>query len=210
MLLPGSLSVILASFVYLTLERVCAAGGPWLAAAVAPLVILTASLGALALTVTAKWLIIGRYRPCERPFWSSFVWRDEIINSCQEQLAGAWLLNSALATPLMNSYLRAMGARIGPDVWCETLAITEFDLVDFGEGCAVNRRALIDTHLVHDRLMRLGPTRLEPGATLGPHSAVLPDTTLGAGCSVGGRSVVMRGEQLPARTRWHGAPVIAA
>jgi hypothetical protein len=44
------------------------------------------------------------------------------------------------------------------------------------------------------------------------HTTVaLCDTmTITAGRSVGGRSVVMRGEQLPAGTRWHGAPVVAA
>jgi carbonic anhydrase/acetyltransferase-like protein (isoleucine patch superfamily) len=48
------------------------------------------------------------------------------------------------------------------------------------------------------------------GSTLGPISAMLPDTALGAGCSVGARSVVMRGEELPPGTRRHGAPVVAA
>jgi non-ribosomal peptide synthetase-like protein len=182
----------------------------WSMCVTAPFALAAAGLCALVLTVAAKWLLIGRYRACERPFWSFFVWRDEIINSCQEQLAGVWLLNYALGTPLMSVYLRAMGAKVAPKVWCETLNVTEFDLVEFGEGCAINRRAHVETHLVHDRLMRLGPTRLGRESTLGPCSAVLPDTTLGAGSSVGGRSVVMRGEQLPANSRWHGAPVVAA
>jgi acetyltransferase-like isoleucine patch superfamily enzyme len=37
---------------------------------------------------------------------------------------------------------------------------------------------------------------------------MLPDTTVGDGCVVGGRSIVMRGESLPPGTRWHGAPVV--
>jgi acetyltransferase-like isoleucine patch superfamily enzyme len=83
-------------------------------------------------------------------------------------------------------------------------------MVELGDGCVVNRHAIVQTHLYHDRLLRIGPATLGPGSTLGPSSAVLPDTEIGAGCSVGGRSVVMRGEQLPAGTRWHGAPVVAA
>ena len=57
--------------------------------------------------------------------------------------------------------------------------------------------------------MRIGPATLASGATLRPAAAMLPDTTIGTSCSVGGRSVVMRGERLPAYTRWHGAPVFA-
>jgi acetyltransferase-like isoleucine patch superfamily enzyme len=65
------------------------------------------------------------------------------------------------------------------------------------------------THLFHDRLLRIGPTHLDAGATLGPTAVVLPDTRVGAGTSILGHSVVLRGEELPAGTRWHGTPVTA-
>jgi non-ribosomal peptide synthetase-like protein len=207
---PSSVAVVLGALVFWALTTLGAAAGAWVMILAAPFMLLAAGVVATALTVAAKWLVIGRYRPSEHPFWSFFVWRDEIMNTCQEALAGAWLMNLALGTPLMSVYLRAMGAKVGRGVWCETLNITEYDVVELGDGSAVNRSAHVETHLVHDRLLRIGPTTLEPGSTLGPHSAVLPDTRLGAGTTVGGRSVVMRGEELPAGTRWHGAPVVAA
>jgi len=179
-------------------------------AALAPVVFLGTGVCAAALTIALKWLLIGRYRRSEHPLWSFFVWRDEIMNTSQEWLAAAWLMSSAQATPLMSMYLRLMGAKVGRDVWCDTMTITEFDMVQLGDGCVVNRHAIVQTHLYHDRLLRIGPASLGPGSTLGPSSAMLPDTSIGAGCSVGGRSVVMRGEQLPAGTRWHGAPVVVA
>ena len=40
-------------------------------------------------------------------------------------------------------------------------------------------------------------------------AVVLPDTHLGAGARVFGHSVVLRGEELPAGTRWQGTPVVA-
>ncbi|HLI31486.1 MAG TPA: Pls/PosA family non-ribosomal peptide synthetase [Solirubrobacteraceae bacterium] len=178
--------------------------------AVGPALILAGGIVACALTIAAKWLLIGRYQAGEHPLWSSFVWRDEIVNSCQEQLAGAWLLNLALGSPLMTAYLRLMGTRVGSDVWCETLTITEFEQATLGEGCAINRHAVVETHLFHDRVMQIGPTRIGAGATLGPSAAALPQTEIGERASVAGRSVVMRGERLPAGTRWHGAPVVAA
>jgi non-ribosomal peptide synthetase-like protein len=209
-LLPGTVSVALASVVYLALDTVGRAAGLAAMVAVAPFALLAAGLGAAAVTIAAKWLLVGRYRPGEHPLWSSFVWRDEIINTCQEQLAGPWLLHHALATPLLPAYLRAMGAKVGADVWFETLNVTEFDVVSVGDGAVINRHACLQTHLFHDRLMRIGPTTIGAGATLGPSTAVLPNTTIGAGSCVGGRSVVMRGEELPRRTRWHGTPVVAA
>jgi non-ribosomal peptide synthetase component F len=60
--------------------------------------------------------------------------------------------------------------------------------------------------LFHDRLLRIGPTRLAAGATLGPTAVVLPDTKVGAGTCVCGHSVVLRGEELPPGTRWQSTP----
>jgi non-ribosomal peptide synthetase-like protein len=152
---------------------------------------------------------MGRYRAGEHTFWSFFVWRDEIINSLQEELARTWLLGAAVGTLVMSVYLRAVGAKVGRDVWFETLNITEYDVVELGDGCVVNRAACVETHLFHDRLMRIGPATLEPGSSLGPYSVVLPDTVLGAGVGVGGRSVVLRGEELPPGTTWHGSTVVS-
>jgi len=209
-LLPASLSVVLGSLLFAAVERVGSVAGLWAMAVVTPFAFVAGGLCAAALTIALKWLLIGRYRRGEHPLWSFFVWRDEIINSCQEQLAGPWLIGTALATPLMSAYLRAMGASVGRDVWCETMTITEFDMVDLEEGCVVNRSGLVETHLFHDRLMRIGPARVARGSTLGPISAMLPDSEIGEGSRVGARSVVMRGEHLPPQTRWHGAPVVAA
>jgi len=207
-LLPATVSVAIAALVFCALESVAAADGLLAMAAVTPFVLLAAGIAASAFTIAAKWLIIGRYRAGEHPFWCSFVWRDEIINCLQEELARPWLLGAAVGTPVIGAYLRAMGAKVGKNIWFESLNITEFDVVELGDGCVVNRAACVETHLFHDRLMRIGPATLAPGSTLGPYSVVLPDTVIGAGTCVGGRSVVLRGEKLPAGTSWHGAPVV--
>ena len=53
-----------------------------------------------------------------------------------------------------------MGATVGRDVWFEALTVTEFDVAELGDGCAVNRNGVVETHLFHDRLMRIGPAKL--------------------------------------------------
>jgi len=209
LLLPGTVSVVIGALIFAAVESVGRSDGLWPMFAAAPALFLIGGIAATLVTIAAKWLIMGRYRSGNHPLWSFFVWRDELINSCQEQLAGAWLLGAVMGTPLMGVYLRAMGTRVGRGVWCETLTITEFDLVDLGDGCVVNRRSCVETHLFHDRLMRIGPIALGAGSTLGPSSVVLPDARLGDGTTVGGRSVVLRGEELPDGTRWHGAPVVS-
>jgi non-ribosomal peptide synthetase-like protein len=55
---------------------------------------------------------------------------------------------------------------------------------------------------LHAAMIRIGT-----GATIGPHSIVLPGSRTGAGVTLGPSSLVMRGEELPAGTRWQGNPV---
>jgi non-ribosomal peptide synthetase-like protein len=203
--LAASMALVISAFAFL--EEIGQRFGTWALIAGAPMVLVAAGIAAALVTAMAKWLLMGRYHGGEHPLWSWFVWRDEILNSFQEVVAGPWLLDHSLGSPVMNLYLRAMGTRVGRDVWCDTMTITEFDMVTLSDGCAVNRHACIETHLFHDRIMSIGPTLLGPGSTVGPSSVVLPDTTIGEGCCVGGRSVALRGECLPPRSRWHGTPV---
>ena len=65
----------------------------------------------------------------------------------------------------------------------------------------------MQTHLFHDRVMRMDTVVLEEGSTLGPHCVALPAARLGAGATVGPASLVMRGDEVPASTRWQGNPI---
>jgi non-ribosomal peptide synthetase-like protein len=207
---PNAIALYVEVLELTALAGIAARYGVFVAATASPFVLLGGGLVCTAVTVAMKWLLIGRYRRSVHPLWCGFVWRDELMNAAQEQLADEKLLRLSIGTPLMSLYLRAMGSNVGRGVWCETTAVTEHDMINLGDGAAVNRGACLMTHLFHDRLLRIGPTHLDAGATLGPTAVVLPDTTVGAGTSVLGHSVVMQGEELPAGTRWHGTPVTAA
>ena len=65
----------------------------------------------------------------------------------------------------------------------------------------------MQTHLFHDRIMRMDNVVLEEGSTLGPHCVALPAARLGAGATVGPASLVMRGDEVPPSTRWQGNPI---
>jgi len=207
---PNTISVTIGLLDFLVLALICTRLGIGAMVALAPIAMLASGIVSAALAVALKWIVMGRYRPGRHPLWSGFVWRDELINSAHEQLAGEWLLRFAIGMPLMSLYLRAMGARVGRGVWFETTAVTEFDLVHLHDGAAINRGACLMTHVFHDRLLSIGPTDIGAGATLAPTSAVLPDTVLGPGTTIAPHAVVLRGERLPARTRWQGSPVVSA
>ena len=170
-------------------------------------VLLLSGIAAALIAVAAKWLLVGRFVATEHPLWSSFVWRNELADVFSESLAVPGLVRMSLGTPMLNAWLRWMGARIGRSVWCETWWLPEFDLIEVGDGASINRGTVLQTHLFHDRIMRLDEVRLEDGATLGPNSIVLPGSAIEEGGTVGGCSLLMRGESVPVNSAWCGNPL---
>ncbi|GLX21607.1 Pls/PosA family non-ribosomal peptide synthetase [Streptomyces lavendulae] len=203
-----------AGLAVLTLAALCAlAATPALGVAGAALlsgaVLLAAGAAACAVTVAAKWLLVGRHRRAEHPLWSGFVWRGELADTFVEVLAVPWLAGAVPGTPLLVLLLRGLGARIGRGVWCESHWLPETDLVTLGDAVSVNRGCVLQTHLFHDRILRTDTVVLREGATLGPGGIVLPGSTVGARSTLGPASLVMAGESVPADTRWLGNPIEA-
>lgn len=181
--------------------------GVGVAVVLSGLVLLAAGAVAAAITTAAKWIFVGPIRRGEHPLWSSFVWRTEVADTFTEMVAAPWFANSAAGTPALAFWLRTLGAKIGRGVWTDSYWLPEPDLVTLGDGATVNRGCVVQTHLFHDRVMSIDTVTLEPGATLGPHSVVLPAGTIGADATVGPASLVMRGETVPTGSRWSGNPI---
>jgi non-ribosomal peptide synthetase-like protein len=178
-----------------------------LAVVLSGVVLLVAGAAAAGVSSLAKWVLVGRLRPSEHPLWSAFVWRNELADTFVEVVAAPWFARAAVGTPIVNVWLRSLGARVGRGVWCGTYWLPEMDLVSLEDGATVNPGCVVQTHLFHDRLLSMDTVTLRVGATLGPNSIVLPAATLGRHSTVGPGSLVMRGESVPDRTRWIGNPV---
>ncbi len=206
-LVPLVVTFAIGVAMLVTLQAIVVQVGYGPAALLSGLVILLAGAVAGAIAVAAKWLVVGRITADEKPLWSSFVWRNEVADTFVETVAAPWFARAASGTPVMNLWLRALGARIGRGVWCETYWLPEADLVALGHGSTVNRGCVVQTHLFHDRIMRMDSVVLEAGATLGPHCVALPASRIGAGATVGPASLVMRGDEVPPSTRWQGNPI---
>lgn len=178
----------------------------WSLAAALPLT-LASGLFSVAIAIIAKWGLVGRFTEKERPLFSSFVWRNELADVFAESLAVASLIKIGIGSPLVVWYMRLMGTRIGRHVWCETWWLPEFDLISIGHHSTINRGTVIQTHLFHDRVMSMVPTRIEAGGTLGVNSFMLPGAVVGTRTVVGNGSLVLRDEELPADSYWQGNPV---
>ena len=207
-LLPVLASAALGVLTLAVLARL-AEGSVAVAALLSGLVLLAAGAVACLVAIAAKWLLVGRLRAVEHPLWSGFVWRNELADTFVEVLAVPWLIGAVPGTPVLNLWLRGLGAKVGRGVWCESYWLPEADLVTLGDAVTINRGCVVQTHLFHDRIMRMDTVVLGEGATLGPGGIVLPGSTVGARSTLGPASLVMRAESVPPDTRWLGNPIEA-
>ncbi|QEO10454.1 Pls/PosA family non-ribosomal peptide synthetase [Protaetiibacter larvae] len=193
--------------VLFALAALANAWGSLVALLLSGVVLLVAGAVGAGISTAAKWAFVGRIRAAEHPLWSSFVWRSEVADTFVEMVAAPWFAQPAAGTPALVWWLRSLGARIGRGVWCESYWLPEADLARLDDGSTVNRGCVVQTHLFHDRVMSIDSVTLERGATLGPHSVILPAARIGAHGTVGPASLVMRGELVPVGSRWSGNPI---
>ncbi|MBG6226125.1 non-ribosomal peptide synthetase-like protein [Arthrobacter sp. CAN_A2] len=204
---PVILTVTIAAAAFVAFDALALWGGYLVAALLSGVVFTVLGAVAAASAVVAKWLLVGRIRAGEHPLWSSFIWRNEVVDTFIESVSAPWFARAASGTPSLVWWLRALGSKIGHGVWCESYWLPEADLVTLGTGSTVNRGCVVQTHLFHDRIMSMDTVELAAGATLGPHSVILPAARIDPGATVGPASLVMRGETVPAGTYWMGNPV---
>jgi non-ribosomal peptide synthetase-like protein len=171
-----------------------------------PALYIGCAAAAAAVTIVVKWALVGRYRAGEKPLWSTFVWRNELVNAMHEHLAEPFLIGSLTGTPFVCWYFRLLGARIGGRVYMETTDFSEFDLAEIGDEAALNADCTIQTHLFEDRVMKMSTVQVGPRCRVGTGSLVLYDTRMEEGAALGDLSLLMKGEVLPAGTKWEGIP----
>ncbi len=175
-----------------------------------PLFYAVAGVAACLIVAALKWLIVSRYRPAEYPLWSLQVWRSELVTALFENLARPFLLNLLEGTPFLAWFVRLLGAKIGERVYLGSSEMTEFDLISIGDEAALNVDCTIQTHLFEDRVMKMSTVQIGPRCDVGSQAVVLYDTEMREGSSLDSLSLLMKGEVLPAGTRWQGSPARAS
>jgi hypothetical protein len=203
---PATGFVILTSLLLTALTEIEDVSSLWAAAFALPLLYFAAGILACLFVVAVKWVVIGVYRPSEKPLWCSFVWRTELVSGLHENLADSWLLRLLVGTPLVPFYFRLLGARIGRRVCMESTWLTEYDLVEIGDEVQLNADCTIQTHLFEDRVMKMDRIGIGAGCSVGMDSVVLYGSRMEPEAVLGDLSLLMKGETLPERTRWEGSP----
>lgn len=157
-----------------------------------------------------KWLLLGRYRKQSEPMWTPFVWLSEGVTNMYEGIAVPNFMRYLRGTPWLPLAFNLLGSRIGRGVYLDTTDITEFDCVHIGDYSELNALTCPQTHLFEDRVMKIDHVDIGARVYLGPRSAVLYSAKVADDAHLGPLTLVMKGEHIPAGSRWVGCPAAPA
>ncbi len=158
--------------------------------------------------LVVKWSLLGRVKPGQHGFWSSWCSRWDFLYVTW----GAWaqgILTTFEGTPFIHWYLRAMGVRIGRNVILTGgfAQVVDPDMIILEDGATVN--GLFQAHSFEDRVLKMDWVRVGPQATTHDGSVLLYGADVGAHTTVSHHSVVMKHERLLANKRYCGVPTTA-
>jgi non-ribosomal peptide synthetase-like protein len=169
--------------------------------------LLFVGLPCFTITVVLKWIFVGKYKVAQWPMWSKNVWFSEAITSLYESVAVPFFLNHLRGTPWLPICLRAFGVKTGKRIYLDTTDFTEHDLITIEDEAMLNADCGPQTHLFEDRVMKMGSIKIGKRCNIGAGSIVLYQTILHPGVIINPLSLVMKGEELEAGTKWGGNPL---
>ena len=110
-------------------------------------------------------------------------------------------------SPIWTAYLRLNGAHVGRRVFVNTLAISDHNLLEFGDDVVIGADVHISGHTVEGGVLKTAGVRLGRNVTIGLGSVIDIDVEAGPDCQVGALSLVPKHTKLEAQAVYAGIPV---
>jgi non-ribosomal peptide synthetase-like protein len=156
----------------------------------------------LVIPIAIKWLVIGRYKPGAYPLWGAYYFRWWLVTTIETAVPVGYLSG----TPLLNIYLRLMGARIGRNVHLDSDGFAIFDLLEIGDDSSINVDSNLLGYNVEDGYLKLGKIRLGKRCFVGTRAAMRENTSLEDDAALEDLSLLPRGVTIPRGETWSGSP----
>jgi non-ribosomal peptide synthetase-like protein len=135
--------------------------------------------------------------------WPLLNWvRSMVATHLVKVIAGTLFRGS----PVWTAYLRLAGARLGRRVYVNSLAVTDYNLLEFGDDVVIGDGVHLSGHTVERGVLRTGTVRLGRNVTIGVGSVIDIGVVAGDGCQVGAMSLVPKHARLEPASLYMGVP----
>ena len=109
-------------------------------------------------------------------------------------------------SPLWTVYLRLAGARLGRRVYVNSLAVTDYNLLEFGDDVVIGHDVHLSGHTVEDGVVKTAPVRLGSSVTMGLGSVIEIGVEVGDDCEIGALSFIPKRTRLERGAIYAGVP----
>lgn len=161
--------------------------------------------GLTAVSIVAKWLLIGRFKVESIPLWSLRYFRFWMVKTLIRSAPVALFAGH----PIYNVYLRLLGARIGRNaiVKCRFVPVCA-DLIAIGDGTILRKDSILLGYRAQSNFIHTGPVMIGRNAFVGEAGVLDIDTAMGNDTQLGHGSSLQSGQRVPDGKRYHGSPAV--
>jgi non-ribosomal peptide synthetase-like protein len=162
-------------------------------------------LALTAISIVAKWALIGRFKAQSIPIWSLAYFRFWVVKT----MIRSSPVMVFTGTPIYNFYLRAMGAKIGRNavISCRWGPVCP-DLLSIGENTILRKDTIVLGYRAQSNFIHIGPVEIGSNAFVGEASVIDIDTAMGDNTQLGHASSLQSSQRVPDGKRYHGSPAI--
>src|SRR2546425_311528 len=128
----------------------------------------------LLVPIAVKWLVIGRYKPGAYPLWGAYYFRWWLVTTIEAAVPVGYLCG----TPLLNIYLRLMGARIGRNAHLSSDSLAIYDLLSIGDDSSINADSNLLGYTVEGGRLTIGRIEIGKRCVVGTRAALCVNTLM--------------------------------
>jgi acetyltransferase-like isoleucine patch superfamily enzyme len=111
-------------------------------------------------------------------------------------------------TPMWTTHLRLSGARLGKRVYVNSLSVSDYNLLDFGDDVVIGGGVHLSGHTVEAGVVKTARVRLGRNVTIGLGSVIEIGVEIGPDVQIGALSFVPKYAKLKGGVTYAGAPAV--
>lgn len=161
----------------------------------------------LAITVCAKWILVGRIKPGTYKLWGWFYLRWWLVQRLQSNIFSP---GHFIGSPLINAYYRLLGAKIGKNCYLGSCSVAIHDLLTIGDNSSIGLDSRLRGYVVEDGWLKIGPITIGNNCFVGSRTVLGIDTVMHDNSCLDDMSLLPNNTQIPAHQFFTGSPACLA
>jgi non-ribosomal peptide synthetase-like protein len=155
-----------------------------------------------ALSISLKWIIIGRTKEGDYPLWGGYYFRWWLTRRLLELVQ----VQVISGTPLFNKFLTLLGAKVAKDAQLSNFLTGAEDLLQIGANVTISSNVVLNNAWVEGGYLKLRKIEILDNGYVGTSSVVNGNCRIETGGELSDLSVLGRDEIIRENYIWTGSP----